>query len=179
MRCQASSRARIPWLALALWALAGALWSAATAAQDRDLAASANGARVIKYTSEAGGEWRADRLIDGASEAGGWASTDASLPQEIILRLPVSARFNTLVFSVPAGSADGHWARQIAVYTADPFPTMGGWKLVAQLDLKREPGDQVFTVPAIDGRFIRLLITGAQASDAPRVSLGRFKLFMR
>ena len=65
------------------------------------------------------------------------------------------------------------------MYAADPFPTMGGWKLVAQVELVPEPGDQSFSVPASDGRFIRLLITRAQSADAPRVSLGKFKLFMR
>ncbi len=101
------------------------------------------------------------------------------MPQEIIFRLPASTRFNTLVFKAPSGSASGQWARGVAVYTADPFPTMGGWKLVAELELTPEPGDQVFAVPAVDGRFVRLLITRAQSADAPRVSLGKFKLFLR
>jgi hypothetical protein len=101
------------------------------------------------------------------------------MPQEIIFRLPASSRFNTLVFNTGSDAVDGQWAREVSVYTADPFPTMGGWKLAAQVELKREPVDQVFTVPAVDGRFIRLLISSAQSTGAPRVSLGRFKVFLR
>jgi hypothetical protein len=56
---------------------------------------------------------------------------------------------------------------------------MGGWKLVAAVSLARQAGDQTFAVTSTDGRFVRLLITGAQAPDAPRVSLGRFGLFLR
>jgi hypothetical protein len=148
-------------------------------AQERNLAAARNGAQVIKHTSEHGGPWRAERLIDEHEAPGGWASADASLPQEIIVRLPASTRFNTLVFDLNSGASEGEWARDISIYTADPFPTMGGWKLVAAVSLARRAGDQAFTVASTDGRFVRLLITAAQDSDAPRVSLGRFGLFLR
>jgi hypothetical protein len=148
-------------------------------AEEKNLVAARNGGQVIKYTSELGGEWRAEKLIDEHATPGGWASANGPFPQEIIVRLPVSSRFNTLVFNLESGASDGEWARDIAVYTADPFPTMGGWKLVAQVQLGRHPTDQVFTVAPQDGRFIRLLITSAQSPDAARVSLNQFKLFMR
>ena len=178
MECQARSRRRL-LAVLGLGAALTGLGIGRPTADERDLVAAASGGQVIKYTSELGGDWRAARLIDGAAAPGGWASADASMPQEIIFRLPASTRFNTLVFMGPGDPARGQWAREVAVYAADPFPTMGGWKLVAQVELVPEPGDQSFSVPASDGRFIRLLITRAQSADAPRVSLGKFKLFMR
>src|SRR5262245_56355458 len=104
MKCQARSRREI----LALLGLAAALAGIGTGrstADERDLVAAASGGQVIKYTSELGGDWRAARLIDGAASPGGWASADASMPQEIIFRLPASARFNTLVFKGSADSA--------------------------------------------------------------------------
>ncbi|HEX7213811.1 MAG TPA: hypothetical protein VF578_06350 [Methylomirabilota bacterium] len=181
--CAASKRDR-RWPAR-LAATLGALTLAACLvprpmpAGERNLAAARNGAQVIKYTSERGGPWRAERLIDEHESPGGWASADGSLPQEIIVRLPASARFNTLVFDLDSGAPAGEWARDVSIYTADPFPTMGGWKLVAAVSLAREVGAQTFAVTSTDGRFVRLLITAAQASDAPRVSLGRFGLFLR
>ena len=158
-----------------------AMWPAPVSmpAEERNLAAARNGGHVIKYTSERGGQWRAERLIDEQATPSGWASGDSSLPQEIIVRLPAPSRFNTLVFNLDSGAPDGEWARDVAIYTADPFPTMGGWKLVTTVSLARQTTDQTFTVTPTDGRFIRLLITAAQAPDAPRVSLGRFKLFLR
>jgi hypothetical protein len=147
--------------------------------EEVDLVAARNGARVIKYTSERGGDWRAEMLIADETGPTGWASADASMPQEIVFRLPAGSRFNTLVFSAGSDAPDGQWARDVSVYTADPFPTMGGWKLVARVALSRTAADQVFSVPAVDGRFIRLLITSAQSPDAPRVSLRRFKVFLR
>lgn len=148
-------------------------------AEERNLVATRNGGQVIKYTSERGGPWRAEKLIDEHETPGGWASADASLPQEIIVRLPASARFNTLVFSLNSGAPEGEWARDVSIYTADPFPTMGGWKLVATVSLARQTADQTFTVTSTDGRFVRLLITSAQTSDALRVSLGQFRMFLR
>ena len=163
----------------ALAMVAFGLGAVSIPAEERNLVAPRNGGQVIKYTSERGGQWRAERLIEEASTPGGWASADRSLPQEIIVRLPASSRFNTLVFNLDSGAPEGEWAREVSVYTADPFPTMGGWKLVATVSLARQSGDQTFTVPSTDGRFVRVLITSAQAADAPRVSLGQFRLFLR
>jgi hypothetical protein len=148
-------------------------------AEERNLVAARNGGQVIKYTSERGGPWRAEKIIDEHAAPSGWASADGSLPQEIIVRLPAPSRFNTLVFNLDSGAPDDEWARHVSIYTADPFPTMGGWKLVATVSLARQTTDQTFTVAPTDGRFVRLLITAAQAPDAPRVSLGQFRLFLR
>ena len=158
-----------------------AIWPAPVSmpAEERNLAAARNGGHVIKYTSERGGQWRAEKLIDEPATPSGWASGDSSLPQEIIVRLPAPSRFNTLVFKLDSGAPESEWAREISIYTADPFPTMGGWKLVATVSLARQPADQTFMFTSTDGRFVRLLITAAQAPDAPRVSLGRFGLFLR
>jgi len=148
-------------------------------AEEKNLVAARNGAQVIKYTSQLGGEWRAEKLIDDQIMPAGWASADGSMPQEIIFRLPALSRFDTLVFNPQSEAPDSQWARNVSIYTADPFPTMGGWKLVAQVQLTRLPADQVFTVAPVDGRFIRVVITSAQSPDAPRVSLNKFKVFMR
>ena len=167
--------------ATAVTLVATATWLAPASlpAEEKNLVAARNGAQVIKYTSQLGGEWRAEKLIDDQVTPAGWASADGSMPQEIIFRLPALWRFNTLVFNPQSEAPDSQWARDVSVYTADPFPTMGGWKLVAQVRLTRQPVDQVFTVAPVDGRFIRLLITGAQSPDAARVSLNEFRVFMR
>lgn len=161
--------------------LTGMAWltAAVAAAEEGNLVAARNGAQVIKYTSERGGPWKAANLIDEQVTPAGWASADASMPQEIIFRLAALSRFNTLVFDLTSDAAEGEWAKDVAVYTADPFPTMGGWKLVARVQLARRAGEQVFTVEPADGRFIRIVISSAQSPDAPRVSLNEFKAFMR
>jgi hypothetical protein len=166
-------------MVVAVVVTATSLAPASASAEEKDLVAARNGAQVIKYTSQLGGEWRAEKLIDDQVTTAGWASADGSMPQEIIVRLPALSRFNTLVFRTQAEAPESQWAKDVSVYTADPFPTMGGWKLVAQVQLGRLPADQVFTVTAVDGRFIRVVITSAQSPDAPRVSLGKFKVFMR
>ena len=52
------------------------LASTSLPAQEKNLVAAANGAQVIKYTSQLGGEWRAEKLIDEQITAAGWASVD-------------------------------------------------------------------------------------------------------
>ena len=173
------TRKAVVRIAAALAVTATWLAPAWSPAQERNLLAAHNGAQVIKYTSEQGGTWRAEKLIDEHATPGGWASADGSLPQEIIVRLPAPSRFNTLVFNLDSGAPEAEWARALSVYTADPFPTMGGWKLVTSVRLAPQATDQTFTVDQVDGRFIRLLITEVQSPGAPRVSLGQFKLFMR
>ena len=50
------------------------LASGSLLAQERNLVAAANGAQVIKYTSQLGGEWRAEKLIDEQITPGVWVS---------------------------------------------------------------------------------------------------------
>src|SRR5215475_9374603 len=112
-----------------------ALAPACTVAEERNLAAASNGAQGIKYTSEQGGAWRVGKLIDEHPAPGGWASARDPLPQEIVVRLAAPSRFNTLVFNLDSGAPEMEWARDVSVYAADPFPTMGGWRLVASVRL--------------------------------------------
>ena len=91
-------------------------------AEERNLAAARNGGQVIKYTSERGGQWRAERLIDEQATPSGWASGDNSLPQEIIVRLPAPSRFNTLVFNLDSGAPDGAFAVTFSALLADAVP---------------------------------------------------------
>jgi hypothetical protein len=165
-------------LAVASVAAAVCLAPAWLGAEDKDLAAAAAGAQVIKYTSQLDAEHGAHKIIEEHAAGSGWLSRDGSLPQEIIVRLPAVSRFNTLVLSA-AGETTAEWARDVAVYAAEPFPTMGGWKLVAEVRLEARPGDQTFTVPESDGRFVRLLITSTQSPGAARVALDRVKLLRR
>jgi hypothetical protein len=152
------------------------LAAAPGALADDNLLSPGRGARVLKRTSEDPAT-PATGLID-EQGAGGWRSGDGTFPQEIIFQLPAVTRFNTLVFT-PAEGEPGQWPREVEVYAADPFPTMGGWRLAARVTLGTEPGDQTFTVPPTEGRFIRLLILSAQREGVPRVALGRLKIFTR
>lgn len=137
----------------------------------------AGGARLIKRTSEDPRAPAANLIAPGA--ATGWRSGDGTLPQEIIFQLPAATRFNTLVFTTAGDAPADEWPREIEVYTADPFPTMGGWRLVGRASLTKDPGEQTVTAPAAEGRFIRLLILSTQRQGVPRIALGRFEVFMR
>ncbi len=164
-----------------MWSLLAAalalLFLAPVAGADDNILSPARGARVMKRTSEDPRAPAANLIDDTAT--GGWRSGDGIFPQEIIFQLPAATRFDTLVLSPAPGAPVEQWPRAVEVHTADPFPTMGGWREVARVTLAPTPGDQTFTVPAIEGRFVRLVILSAQADGVPRVALGRLKIFMR
>jgi hypothetical protein len=82
-------------------------WLAPTrpSAEEKNLVTARNGAQVIRYTSERGGEGRAEKLIDEQLPPAGWASAEGSMPQEIIFRLPALSRFNTLITSAQSPDA--------------------------------------------------------------------------
>jgi F5/8 type C domain-containing protein len=163
-----------PALTLSLLTL---LWIQPLARADDNILSAAGGTRMIKRTSE-DPQAPAANLIE-ADTGKEWRSGDGALPQEVIFQLPAPARFNTLVFTGARDAPADDWPREVEVYTADPFPTMGGWRLVARATLTPEPGDQAITAPAAEGRFIRLLIRSAQRPGAPRIALGHVKAFLR
>jgi len=136
-----------------------------------------HGARLIKRTSEDPRAPAANLIAPGA--AAGWRSGDGTVPQEIIFQLAAATRFNTLVFTTAGDAPADEWPREVEVYTADPFPTMGGWRLVGRASLTRDAGEQTVTAPAAEGRFIRLLILSTQRQGVPRIALGHFEVFMR
>ncbi len=153
------------------------LFLASSALAEDNILSPARGARIIKRTSEAPQAVAANLIAPAASI--GWRSADGSLPQEILFELPAATRFNTLVFTPAKDAPVDEWPRDVEVYTADPFPTMGGWRLVARATLSTDPGDQTLAASSADGRFIRLLIISRQHEGAARTALAQFKVFMR
>ena len=88
-------------------------------------------------------------------------------------------RFNTVVVD-PAGDPNSiNWARIIEVSTAVRFPHMGGWIPIITAELNAVAGFQTFVFDDVEGRYLRLMITAAQSSDAERVSLASIALFLR
>lgn len=160
-----------------LAAALGLVLGAVAARPADDLLSPSRGARMIKRTSEAPAAPAADLIDDRA--AAGWKSADGTFPQEIIFELPSRVRFNTLLFTPSPDAPVEQWPREVEVYAADPFPTMGGWKLAGRETLPGGPGDKTYPIPPAEGRYIRLLILSAQGAPVPRVALGRFGIAMR
>ncbi len=63
---------------VALVAMVSSLAPASLSAEEKNMVAARNGTQVIKYTSQRGDEWRADKLIDEQITPAGWASAASS-----------------------------------------------------------------------------------------------------
>jgi len=167
-------------LATAVLVAAGSSDGRATFAQataTNMLAASA-GADIVQRSTERPGQSAAN-LLDDQGAATSWASAEAIFPQTIMFRLAKNQPFNQVVIN-PAGDPDPrNWLKTLVISTADPFPHMGGWTMVTEMELAPIARSQVFAFEEVRGRYLRLEIRSAQSDDATWVSIGSVELFQR
>jgi len=143
-----------------------------------NMLAGAAGADIVQRSTERPGQTAAN-LLDDHGAATGWASAEAVFPQTIMFRLAKNQPFNQVVIN-PAGDPDPrNWLKILVISTADPFPHMGGWTVVTQVELAPVAKSQVFSFEEARGRYLRLEIRSAQSVDATWVSIGSVELFQR
>jgi hypothetical protein len=198
-----SLKAAIACALLALLA-AAALAAEAAGAADADsaaapinVAAAANGGKVIAFSSQAadaGGkalpQWQPANLIDGKIAAvetdppgpAGWRSTAAPsdiAPQWLVFTF---AEEKSRVISriavdptTPDPAPTGRWARDMEIQVSNATKD-GPWKSVARFVVINRPTRQTLSFPAVPARYVRLIITSNQGSDRC-VELGEFEVY--
>ena len=138
----------------------------------------ASGASIVHRTTETEAAPAAG-LLDTAGPATPWISAEGDSVQTVTFRLRSNLPFNTASIN-PAGSSEPeHWAKSIALATADPYPHMGGWRHVASLELEAKDTLQTFSFPRIRGRYIRLSVHRAQGASANQFSVAEVELSLR
>jgi len=162
------------------------------------LIAAQNGGKVIGVSSEAADDagkpleqWRASNLVDGhvaqpdettADTSFGWSSNAAPTeerPDWVIFQLPGQA--GTVVDSVlvdstardPSGIGRGAKEIGIAVSTVG---TDGPWTSVGRWQLPRDPKPQLFRFPAVEARYVRLMVFSNYGSNR-YAELGEFGVY--
>lgn len=168
----------------------------------KNLVASANGGRVVYFTSQQNNTtWAAANLIDGLAvnyvmdedarriktieppEEGvyGWSSVNASFPQEIIFafagdepKLINKVRLDPRTLDPPVF---GRWARDVQVLVSDSATPNGQYTPVGgPWRVLRIPRPQTFEFDPIEARYVKLRILSNWGSDRC-VELGEFEVF--
>lgn len=142
----------------------GALLAAPLASQE--LLTHEAGARVVAFSSEYGGGWNAQYLVEGADEnpeaMGVWCSAnDAPFPHWAVIELPRSTWLTTLIFNnaLPdEPSYPGISAKDVTVQVSDQGAD-AGFHTVASFRLERNRNGQEVRVEPTQARWIKVIVT--------------------
>ncbi|MAU28550.1 MAG: hypothetical protein CMJ07_05125 [Pelagibacterales bacterium] len=139
-----------------------------------DLIALGSGGKAIHWTSEKY-PFITKNIIDNNINTY-WVSSGNILPHVLTFSLPSNKRFEALSFISKTNHDRGTWAKHIRVSSADPFPHMGGWEILAEIDLPETGDEKYITVDAKRGRYFRLEIFSTHDQLATEASFNQFKV---
>ena len=109
-----------------------------------------------------------------------WISAENSSVQTVTFRLRGNLPFNPASITHPGSPQPENWAKSTPLATADPYPHMGGWRMVASLKLEAKNALQTFSFPRVRGQYIRLSVHRAQGGDsANQVSVAEIELSLQ
>ena len=139
-----------------------------------DIVSFKSGGKAIHWTSEKSPHL-ALNLIDGISETF-WVSSGNAFPHVLTFSMPSNKRFEALSFKVENSNDKGTWAHHIRISSADPFPHMGGWEVIADIKLPIAGHEKIIVIDGKRGRYFRLEIFSTQDEAAGEASFGEFKV---
>ncbi len=145
-----------------------------------NIAAAANGGKVIFVTSQLDEHWKAEYLIDGVvNKTNGWASSKAVFPQDIVIALKGDQPklINKLVIdpTTPDSPLPGRWINEFELFVSDKYPT-DRWKFVMHGAVRNEPRPQAFYFTPVEARFVLIRVLSNHGSDR-YVSMGEIEIY--
>ena len=139
-----------------------------------DLISIKSGGKAIHWTSEKY-PFITKNIIDDIEETY-WVSSGNTLPHVLTFSLPSNQRFESLSFISKTNEDQGTWAKHIRISSADPFPHMGGWEIIADIDLPESGDEKIINIEAKRGRYFRLEIFSTQDELAKEASFSSLKV---
>jgi len=139
-----------------------------------DLIATKSGGKAIHWTSEISPNL-AINIIDDIKDTF-WLSAGNILPHVLTFSMPSNKRFEALALTVKNNNDQGTWAHHVRVSSADPFPHMGGWEVIADIKLPITGQEKIIAIDGKRGRYFRLEILSTQDKAASEASFGEFKV---
>ena len=139
-----------------------------------DLISIKSGGKAIHWTSESFPNL-AINVIDGIEDTY-WLSAGNTLPHVLTFSMPSNKRFEALSFKAENSNDQGTWAHHIRISSANPYPHMGGWEVIADIKLPITGQEKIITIDRKRGRYLRLEIFSTQDEAASEASFGEFKV---
>ena len=150
-----------------------------------DLAAAANGGKVVSATSEDAPEWGAANLIDGVKGRRGWSSVlqTGAPPQEVIVDLagdePVV--IDRVVINVETGPEmlyGRFWAKDVAILVSATDAAPQSFQPVATATLEKNGKDQTIPLNPVPARFVKLRVNSVQGgAQGTHVEVGEMEVY--
>ncbi len=126
-------------------------------AQDKDLAAFANGGLVESSSSDYGGGWEAIFLLDENARSG-WASVKGARgPFEIVVSLAERSEIHAVAFDTAGVENPERSAKAVDVLISDTSAT-AGFKPLASVTLKAADGQRFAVAAPGAGRWLKLVV---------------------
>ena len=139
-----------------------------------DLITLGSGGKAIHWTSEKH-PFIATNVIDN-NKSTYWVSSGNTLPHVLTFSLPSNQRFKSLSFISKTNEDQGTWAKHVRISSADPFPHMGGWEIIADINLPESGDEKTINIEAKRGRYFRLEIFSTQDELAKEASFNQLKV---
>ena len=153
------------------------------AGEQTNLTSSARGARIVSFSSNYGGMWDVNSLIDpteGPEEnLPTWCTeAEAPFPHWVVIELPKKEWLTTLIFNNYIPDEEG-WpgisAKDLRVETSTSGPS-SGFKTVASFQLEKNKNDQLVRIDPLETRWIKIVIT-SNYGNPEYTELGKLGVF--
>ena len=144
-------------------------------AYSKDIIAIESGGKAVHWTSE-NPPHATINVINGVNK-GYWSSSGNIFPQVLTFALPKNKRFEAVSFTAKNKGNQDSWAHHIRISSADPFPHMGGWEVIAEIRLPPNGEEKFIVLEGKRGRYFRLEIFSSQDKSSSKVTFGKFKVF--
>jgi outer membrane protein OmpA-like peptidoglycan-associated protein len=153
------------------------------AGDQTNLTSSARGTKIVSFSSNYGGSWDVNSLIDpseGPEEnLPTWCTEDgAPFPHWVVIELPKREWLTTLIFNNYIPDEEG-WpgisAKDILVETSTSSAS-AGFKTVASFKLEKNKNNQLVRIDPLETRWIKIVIT-SNYGNPEYTELGKLGVF--
>jgi outer membrane protein OmpA-like peptidoglycan-associated protein len=153
------------------------------AGEQTNLTSSARGAKIVSFSSNYGGMWDVNSLIDPAENPEEalptWCTeAEAPFPHWVVIELPKQEWLTTLIFNNFIPDEEG-WpgisAKDVRVETSTSSSS-SGFKTVASFQLERNKNDQLVRLEPLEARWIKIVIT-SNYGNPEYTELGKLGVF--
>jgi outer membrane protein OmpA-like peptidoglycan-associated protein len=151
------------WLFFFVLALTGR----AVGEEAKNLLSAKAGARVVASSSNYEGSWDVTNLIDDSDNWSGvlpcWCTAEgAPFPHWVVIELPASSWFTTLIFNNAIPDEESGWpgisAKDVQVQVSDKS-AQAGFRTVVSFRLERNKNHQEVRLEPVQGRWMKLIVT--------------------